>query len=296
MKDKVRIIEVGPRDGLQNEKKVIPTEDKVTFIERLVASGLEYIEVGSFVSTEKVPQLADTSEVLEKLDFSKNVHFSALVPNLMGIEAALQTKLKHIALFTAASETFNAHNIHASIDESIARFKPVIALAHEHNIHVRIYISCVLGCPYEGKIAIDKVVELVNICQDLGVTDISLGDTIGVGTPKTTLALLDAVLRNTNTNNIAMHFHNTYGQALANIYVSLEKGIRRFDSSAAGLGGCPYAPGASGNVATEDVLYMMEGLGLETGVDIRKVAEAGEAICRILGRENDSKVARAYHK
>lgn len=289
----VTIIEVGPRDGLQNESSFVPTRHKIELINLLSQSGLEHIEVTSFVSAKAIPQLADCEDVYQGIDKPAGVHFSALVPNTQGMDRALQVGVKEIAIFTAASEQFNQHNINCSIAESIARFAPVTALAKAHNIRVRGYISCVLGCPYEGEIAPQQVVQVARQLLDLGVDEISLGDTIGVGTPKQTTALITTLKSALPHATIAMHFHDTYGQAIANIYAALACGINRFDSSVAGLGGCPYAQGATGNVATEDVLYLMHGLGIETGIDIFKIVDAGDKICKVLGRKNQSKVANA---
>lgn len=289
----VTIIEVGPRDGLQNESSFVPTRHKIELINLLSQSGLEHIEVTSFVSAKAIPQLADCEDVFQGIDKPAGVHFSALVPNTQGMDRALQVGVKEIAIFTAASEQFNQHNINCSIAESIARFAPVTALAKAHNIRVRGYISCVLGCPYEGEIAPQQVVQVARQLLDLGVDEISLGDTIGVGTPKQTTALITTLKSALPRATIAMHFHDTYGQAIANIYAALACGINRFDSSVAGLGGCPYAQGASGNVATEDLLYLMHGLGIETGIDIFKIVDAGDKICKVLGRKNQSKVANA---
>ncbi len=289
----VTIIEVGPRDGLQNEPSFVATPTKVQLINLLSQSGLKQIEVTSFVSAKSIPQLADNQEVFLAIDKPNGVHFSALVPNERGMQTALDIGVKDIAIFTAASESFNQHNINCSIAESFARMAPVMALARANKIHVRGYISCVLGCPYEGTISPKQVVQVARQLVDLGVDEISLGDTIGVGTPKQTKELLTAITECFPLSHVAMHFHDTYGQAIANIYASLEAGITRFDSSVAGLGGCPYALGATGNVATEDVLYLLHGLGIETGIDIYKVVLAGDMICKALGRKNQSKVANA---
>lgn len=291
--ERVTLIEVGPRDGLQNEPAFVPSKHKIDLINQLSETGLKNIEVTSFVSAKAVPQLADNLDVFNAINKPKNINFSALVPNERGMQTAMQAGLKNIALFTAASESFNQRNINCSIAESIARFRPVIHEAKKHNIHIRAYISCVLGCPYEGSITPAQVVSVVEQLLNFGVDEISFGDTIGVGTPKQTLALLDAVKPLLPLDNIAMHFHDTYGQAIANVYTALTAGIHRFDSAIAGLGGCPYAQGASGNVATEDVLYLMHGLGIETGIDIFKVVTAGDTICKQLGRKNQSKVATA---
>lgn len=289
----VTLIEVGPRDGLQNEPIFVPSKHKIALINQLSQTGLKNIEVTSFVSAKAVPQLADNLQVFNAINQLDHIHYSALVPNERGMIDAIKAGLKNIALFTAASESFNQRNINCSIARSIARFKPVIREAKAHNMHIRAYISCVLGCPYEGTITPAQVVSVVEQLLNFGVDEISFGDTIGVGTPKQTLALLDAIKPLLPLDNIAMHFHDTYGQAIANIFASLTAGIHRFDSAIAGLGGCPYAQGASGNVATEDVLYLMHGLGIETGVDIFKVVTAGDMICKYLGRKNQSKVATA---
>lgn len=289
----VTITEVGPRDGLQNEPSFVATKHKVELIDLLSQTGLKHIEITSFVSTKAIPQLADHDEVWHHIHKPVGIHFSALVPNERGMQQAIDAGMKEIAIFTAASEQFNQRNIHCSIAESIQRFLPVMALAKQHHIRVRGYISCVLGCPYEGHISPRQVIDIAHQLLEIGVDELSLGDTIGVGTPKQTVILLDALSEFLPLSKIAMHFHDTYGQAIANIYAALECGIKHFDSSVAGLGGCPYARGATGNVATEDVLYLMHGLGIETGIDIYKVVAAGDMICKQLGRKNQSKVANA---
>lgn len=289
----VTIVEVGPRDGLQNEPAFVSSETKIDFINQLSTSGLKRIEATSFVSAKSIPQLSDCSLVFSQINKPESVRFSALIPNEQGMHKALEAGVREIAVFTAASETFNQRNIHCSIEESIARFKPVIELAKQQNLFVRAYISCVLGCPYEGQISPIKVSEIAQELMGLGADEISLGDTIGVGTPQQTQTLLDAVLRCLPLSQLALHFHDTYGQAIANIYAALEYGVSCFDSSVAGLGGCPYAQGASGNVATEDVLYLMHGLGIETGIDIYQIVRIGDSICEKLGRQNQSKVANA---
>ena len=262
-------------------------------INALAQSGLQHIEVTSFVSSKSIPQLADSEAVFRAIDQPAGIHFSALVPNERGMQKALAVGVKEIAIFTAASEQFNQRNINCSIAESIVRFEPVMALAKAHHIRVRGYISCALGCPYEGDIDPKQVLNVARQLLELGATEISLGDTIGVGTPKQTQTLINTLRPTLPLSKIAMHFHDTYGQAIANIYASLACGVSRFDSSVAGLGGCPYAQGASGNVATEDVLYLMHGLGIETGIDIFKIVAAGDKICKVLGRKNQSKVANA---
>lgn len=289
----VTIIEVGPRDGLQNESAFVSSKHKIELINALSLTGLKHIEVTSFVSAKAIPQLADNEHIFQAINKQPAVHYSALIPNEQGMRKALDAGVKEIAVFTAASESFNQRNINCSIAESLARFKPVMALAKTHNIKVRGYISCVLGCPYEGNIPPEQVAAISQKLLDLGVDEISLGDTIGVGTPRQTQLVLDKVLKLVPLNQLAMHFHDTYGQAIANIYASLHYGVHRFDSSVAGLGGCPYALGATGNVATEDVLYLMHGLGIDTGVDVFKIVAVGDLICKILGRKNQSKVANA---
>jgi hydroxymethylglutaryl-CoA lyase len=290
---RVTIIEVGPRDGLQNESMYVATEDKIEFINLLSHSGLSHIEVTSFVSAKAIPQLADNEFVYKSIEKAPHVHYSALVPNERGMNNALAAGVKEIAVFTAASDTFNERNINCSIEESIIRFNSVIKIAKEHHMPIRGYISCVLGCPYEGSISPKKVREVTQMLLDAGVDEISLGDTIGVGTPKQTNLVLDEVLKLLDLKQLAMHFHDTYGQAIANIHASLHYGVHRFDSSVAGLGGCPYARGASGNVATEDVLYLMHGLGIDTGIDIYKIVSAGDMMCKKLNKRNQSKVANA---
>jgi len=287
------IIEVGPRDGLQNERSFVPTAAKVELINLLAKSGLKQIEVTSFVSPKAIPQLADNEAVFTAIDKHEGVTFSALVPNEQGIKKAISLNVKKIAIFTAASESFNQRNINCTITESIERFTPIIKLARENKIEIRAYISCVLGCPYEGNIKPSQVADVTERLLKLGVDELSLGDTIGVGTPKQTKELIKEISSIMPISNIAMHFHDTYGQAVANTYASLDCGINRFDSSVAGLGGCPYAEGASGNVATEDLLYLFSGLGIKTGVDIYQVVSAGDMICKTLGRKNQSKVANA---
>lgn len=289
----VTLIEVGPRDGLQNESSFIPSVDKIEFINLLSQTGLKHIEVTSFVSAKAIPQLADNDLVFSRITKEPEIAYSALIPNERGMRKALECGIKEIAVFTAASETFNQHNINCSIHDSLERIKPIMTLARDHHIKVRGYISCALGCPYEGAIKPSQVIEVMQELLDLGVDELSLGDTIGVGTPQQTQLLLDKALPLLPLEQLALHFHDTYGQAIANIYASLAYGVHRFDSSTAGLGGCPYARGASGNVATEDVLYLMHGLGIETGIDIFKIVAAGDQICKILGKKNQSKVANA---
>ncbi len=293
MQPEVTIIEVGPRDGLQNEPGFLATEDKVFFINLLSASGLSNIEITSLVSAKAIPQLADAAKVFTEIIKPHGVKFSVLIPNEQGMHQAMSLGVKHIALFTSVSETFNQHNIHCSIEESLLRFKPVMACAQQNKISVRAYVSCALGCPYLGNIAPEALIPIIEKLLIMGVDEISLGDTIGVATPKQTKELLVALQPHVPLNNIAMHFHDTYGQAIANIYAALNYGVHKFDSSVAGLGGCPYAPGASGNVATEDVLYLLHGLGIYTGIDLNRLVSAGNWICKRLNKENKSKVAQA---
>jgi len=289
----VKIVEVGPRDGLQNEKQTIPTAIKVELIDRLSDAGLPAVEATAFVSPKWVPQMADNAEVMARIHRRPGVAYPVLVPNMQGFEAAAAAGAQEVAVFGAASESFSRKNINSSIAESLARFAPVVAAARARDIRVRGYISCVLGCPYEGDIAPDAVARIADALYRMGCYEVSLGDTIGVGTPGRTQAMLDAVARAVPVERLAGHFHDTYGQALANIYAALERGVAVFDSSVAGLGGCPYAKGATGNVATEDVVYLLHGLGCTTGVDLDRLIDAGEFICAALGRPSNSKVGRA---
>lgn len=291
--DKVRLVEVGPRDGLQNEAQPVSIDDKVMLIDALADTGLGYIEVGSFVSPKWIPQMAGSAQVFERLRRRKDVTYAALTPNFRGFEDALAAGVREVAVFAAASESFSQRNINCSISESLERFAPVMEAARLHGIRVRGYVSCVLGCPYEGTVAPAQVAVVAHELLAMGCYEISLGDTIGVGTPNATRNLFDVVAGRIPRGKLAGHFHDTYGQALANIYASLLEGIHVFDSSVAGLGGCPYAKGASGNVATEDVLYMLNGLGIETGVDLDRLVKAGQQICDVLGRANGSRVAKA---
>jgi len=292
-KGKVRIVEVGPRDGLQNEPREVPTAVKIELIERLADCGLAAVEATAFVSPKWVPQMADHTEVLEGIRRKPGVAYPVLTPNLKGFEAARAAGASEVAIFGAASETFSRRNINCSIAESLERFRPVAEAAAKSGIKVRGYISCALGCPYEGSIAPEKVAELAAALHDMGCYEVSLGDTIGVGTPGKTRAMIEACAQRVPIGRLAGHYHDTYGQALANIYASLELGVATFDASVAGLGGCPYAAGASGNVASEDVVYMMNGLGIETGVDLDKLVDIGEWICGLLGREPSSKAGKA---
>jgi hydroxymethylglutaryl-CoA lyase len=284
MAERVRIVEVGPRDGLQNEAVAVSVETRVAFIEKLIAAGLTSIEAGSFVSPKWAPQMADTASVFKAVSRHSGVSFPVLVPNAKGLDAALEAGAREIAIFAAASETFSQKNINCSIAESFERFTPVVERALSAGVCVRGYVSCVLGCPYEGRIAIGKVADVAARLLAQGCYEISLGDTIGVGTPHAARAMLKAVSESVPLSQLAAHFHDTYGQAIANIYACLEEGVRVVDSSAGGLGGCPYAKGASGNVATEDVAYLLDGLGFETGVDRRAVIEASRFIFEALGR------------
>jgi len=289
----VEIVEVGPRDGLQNEPKTLPAAVKVGLIERLAAAGCRVIEAGAFVSPKWVPQMADSAEVLAALPRKAGVRYPVLVPNLKGLETALAAGVEEIAVFGAASETFTQRNINCSIAESLERFRPVCEQALAAGLKVRGYVSCVLGCPYEGAVPVAKVAEVAAALDGMGCFEISLGDTIGVGTPMKAQAMLTAVAARVPLERLAVHFHDTYGQALANILACLELGVATVDSAVAGLGGCPYAKGASGNVATEDVVYMLNGLGIETGIDLDRLAAAGAYICAELGRPPSSKVALA---
>ncbi|NMH65635.1 hydroxymethylglutaryl-CoA lyase [Shewanella salipaludis] len=288
----VSIFEVGPRDGLQNEKAVT-TAAKVALIDQLSAAGVKRIEAGSFVSPKWVPQMADSAQVFAAINRSPGVVYSALTPNLQGLELALAAGADEVAIFGAASESFSRRNINCSIDESIARFIPLMEKAKEAGVRVRGYVSCVLGCPYEGEIAVTEVARVSEILYKMGCYEISLGDTIGVGTPLNARRMLDAVAARVPVEQLALHFHDTYGQALANILACLDTGVRTFDASVAGLGGCPYAKGASGNLASEDLVYMLHGMGIETGIDLAKLAAAGNGISQALGRPSGAKVARA---
>jgi len=289
----VRVVEVGPRDGLQNEAKTVPTATKVALIERLADAGLKTIEAGSFVSPKWVPQMADTAAVMQALKRRPGVAYQVLVPNLQGFEAARAAKADEVAIFAAASETFSRRNINCSIAESIERFVPVTEAAKAAGVRVRGYISCVVDCPYEGAVAPAAVADVAARLHALGCYEISLGDTIGSGTPARVVAMIDAVARRVPRERLAIHCHDTYGQALANILAALESSIATVDSSVAGLGGCPYAPGAAGNVASEDVVYMLDGLCIEHGIDLAKLAAAGRFISDALGREPASKCAKA---
>jgi len=293
MPDDIRIVEVGPRDGLQNEPRPVPTAAKVALIDALAAAGLPVVEAGAFVSPKWVPQMADSAAVLAGITRRPGTRYPVLVPNMQGFEAARAAGVEEIAVFGAASESFSRRNINCSIADSLERFRPVCDAATAAGLRVRGYVSCVLGCPYEGEVPPAAVARVAAALAALGCYEISLGDTIGVGTPGRVRALLDAVGAELPSERLAVHFHDTWGQAVANIHTALEWGIVTVDSAVAGLGGCPYARGASGNVATEDVLYLLHGLGLRTGVDLDAVAAAGRAICAELGRPPASKVAQA---
>ncbi|RIK98166.1 MAG: hydroxymethylglutaryl-CoA lyase [Proteobacteria bacterium] len=284
MSDAVRIVEVGPRDGLQNEKTPIGVEDRVAFVEALVAAGCPVVEVGSFVSPKAVPQMANSDVVLRAVDHHPDHEFHVLVPNEKGYDAARAAGAKVIAVFASASEGFSRANINCSVAESLERFKPVLARAKADGVKVRGYISCVLGCPFDGEVAPAAVVRVADALWREGCYEVSLGDTIGVGTATKARELLRAVAGVMPMQNIGMHFHDTYGQALANLYAGLEEGARVIDAAAGGLGGCPYAPGATGNVATEDVVYMLNGMGIATGIDLDKLAAASREVCAKIGR------------
>jgi hydroxymethylglutaryl-CoA lyase len=290
---RVRLVEVGPRDGLQNEARPIDVADKVRLVDDLSNAGLGYIEVGSFVSPKWVPQMAGSAAVFAGIRHKDGVTYAALAPNLRGFEEALLAGVKEVAVFAAASEAFSQRNINCSISESLERFLPIMEAARLHGIRVRGYVSCVLGCPYEGEVAPKQVASVANELFSMGCYEVSLGDTIGTGTPGATRTLIDAVAANIPRGKLAGHFHDTYGQALVNIYASLLEGVQVFDSSVAGLGGCPYAKGATGNVATEDVVYMLNGMGIETGIDLDALIAAGQRISEVLGRANGSRVAKA---
>ncbi|AGZ35096.1 hydroxymethylglutaryl-CoA lyase [Pseudomonas sp. SWI6] len=289
----VRLVEVGPRDGLQNEAQPISVADKVRLVDDLTEAGLSYIEVGSFVSPKWVPQMAGSAEVFAGIRQRPGVTYAALAPNLRGFEDALAAGVKEVAVFAAASEAFSQRNINCSISESLTRFEPIMDAARSHGVRVRGYVSCVLGCPYEGKVSAEQVAPVARALHDMGCYEVSLGDTIGTGTAGDTRRLFEVVSKQVPREQLAGHFHDTYGQALANVYASLLEGINVFDSSVAGLGGCPYAKGATGNIATEDVLYLLQGLGIDSGIDLDRLIAAGQRISTVLGRANGSRVARA---
>lgn len=290
---RVRLVEVGPRDGLQNESRPVSVSDKLQLVHDLADAGVSYIEAGSFVSPKWVPQMAGSAELFAGIQRKDGVTYAALAPNLRGFEDALAAGVKEVAVFAAASESFSQRNINCSISESLDRFLPIMEAARLHGISVRGYVSCVLGCPHEGDIAPKQVAAVANELFAMGCYEVSLGDTIGTGTPGATRTLFDVVAGQIPRGKLAGHFHDTYGQALANIYASLLEGIQVFDSSVAGLGGCPYAKGATGNVASEDVVYLLNGLGIETGIDLDTLINAGQRISDTLGRANGSRVAKA---
>jgi hydroxymethylglutaryl-CoA lyase len=295
MSDSVRIVEVGPRDGLQNEKTPVSVEARIAFIEALLGAGLHTVEVGAFVSPKAIPQMVNSDAVLRGVSRHKDSEFHVLVPNEKGYDAARAAGAKVIAVFASASEGFSRANINCSVAESIERFKPVVARARDDGVKVRGYVSCVLGCPFDGEVKPQAVEGVAQKLWDMGCYEVSLGDTIGVGTPRKVRQLLRAVAGSVPMAHLAMHFHDTYGQALVNLYAGMEEGARVIDSAAGGLGGCPYAPGATGNVATEDVVYMLEGMGIATGVDMAKLVEASNAIGRLIGRASVSRVATAIN-
>jgi hydroxymethylglutaryl-CoA lyase len=295
MSDPVRIIEMGPRDGLQNEKMPVSVEARIAFVEALVGAGLNTVEVGAFVSPKAIPQMASSDAVLRGVAHMTGAEFHVLVPNEKGYDAARAAGAKVVSVFAAASEGFSRANINCTVAESIERFKPVMERAKADGVRVRGYISCVLGCPFDGEIKPKAVADLAKTLWDLGCYEISLGDTIGVGTPDKAKQMLRAVSANIPAAKLAMHFHDTYGQALANLYAGLEEGVRVIDAAAGGLGGCPYAPGATGNVATEDVVYMLDGMGLSTGVDMEKLLAATNEMSGVLGKPPVSRVASALN-
>lgn len=290
----VTLFEMAPRDGLQNEPgQIVPTATKIALIERLVKAGITHIEAASFVSPKWVPQMGDATEVMDGITRQPGVVYSALTPNLKGLENALAVGVEEVAVFGAASEAFSQKNINCSIGESLTRFEPVLERARNEGVRVRGYVSCVLGCPYEGEIAPKQVAEVAKALYEMGCYEVSLGDTIGVGTPLAAKRMIEAVRQQVPIEHVAAHFHDTYGMALANLYAVMEEGVSVIDAATAGLGGCPYAQGASGNVATEDVLYLLEGLGIKTGIDLQAVIDTGYWITQELGRTPSSKVALA---
>ena len=289
----VKIVEVGPRDGLQNEKQIVPTAIKIELINRLADAGVHVIEATSFVSPKWVPQMADNAAVLAGINRHSATVYPVLTPNLQGFDAAVQAGATEVAIFAAASESFSRKNINCSIAESLKRFEPILSVASSLEIKVRGYVSCVVGCPYEGAIAPQKTAEVAKTLYDMGCYEVSLGDTIGVGNPASVSRMLEACAKQVPIKKLAGHYHDTYGMAIANIYASLQLGMAVFDSSLAGLGGCPYAKGASGNVATEDVVYLLRGLGIETGIDLTKLAVLGDWISSAINRPNGAKAGRA---
>jgi len=290
---KVKLVDVGPRDGLQNEKGAVPAAVKIELVHRLQDAGLTEIEVTSFVSPKWVPQMADAAEVMAGIHRKPGVRYSVLTPNMKGFEAAVLSRPDEIVVFAAASEAFSQRNINCSIAESIERFRPVVAAAREKNIRVRGAISCTVGCPYEGEVSPERVEMVARLLKEIGVQHVGVADTIGVGTPVKVQRAMDAALKHYDINDVSGHFHDTYGQALANTLISLEMGVWQFDTSSAGLGGCPYAKGATGNVATEDVVYLLHGMGINTGIDLDKLIDAGKFISDFLGRKPNSRAATA---
>ena len=290
---KVSIVDVGPRDGLQNEKQMIPADVKVELVDRLTAAGFSNIEVTSFVSPKWVPQMSDAADVMARIRRKPGVVYSVLTPNMKGFEGALAAKAAEIVVFGAASEAFSQKNINCSIAESIERFAPVCEAARAHGIHIRGAISCALGCPYQGEVKPDAVAYVAKLLKEIGVQHCGVADTIGVGTPRATQAAMEAALKHYDLNDVSGHFHDTYGQAVGNVYACLEMGISAFDTSVAGLGGCPYAKGATGNVATEDVLYLLRGLGIETGIDLDQVVATGQWVSGILNRKAFARAGNA---
>lgn len=289
----VKLVEVGPRDGLQNERQAVPPSVKIELVHRLQAAGLKNIEVTSFVSPKWVPQMADNTEVMSGITREKGVCYSVLTPNMQGFEAALRSKPDEIVVFGSASEAFSQKNINCSIEESIERFVPVVAAARAHGIHVRGAMSCTVGCPYEGDVSPQRVAFLAGLMKAIGVEHVGVADTIGVGTPLKVQRAVEATLQHYDIDDVSGHFHDTYGQALANTLICLQMGVWQFDTSVAGLGGCPYAKGATGNVATEDVLYLLRGMEIETGIDLERLIDAGQFISDFLGRSSNSRAARA---
>ena len=289
----VKLVEVGPRDGLQNEAAVVTAAQKIELVQRLQHAGCKEIEVTSFVSPKWVPQMADNAEVMAGIKRRDDVRYSVLTPNMKGLEAALLTKPDEVVVFAAASEAFSQRNINCSIDESVQRFAPVVVAAHAAGVKVRAAVSCALGCPYQGEVSLDEVERVVRLMKDIGVDHCGMADTIGVGTPRRTQMVMERALRHFALVEVSGHFHDTYGQALANIYACLEMGIHSFDTSIAGLGGCPYAKGATGNVATEDVVFMLHGMGISTGIDLDALVDAAASISAVIGRTPASRVSRA---
>ncbi|MFK7828894.1 MAG: hydroxymethylglutaryl-CoA lyase [Congregibacter sp.] len=289
----VSIVEVGPRDGLQNEQTTLSPAQKIWLVESLVKCGLRNVETGSFVNPRWIPQMADSSEVFDGITRESGTSYAALTPNLQGLDRAMAAQASEVAVFAAASETFSQRNINCSIEESLERFLPVMQKAAIASLPVRGYVSCVLGCPYDGNIAPDTVLKVSQALLDMGCYEVSLGDTIGIGTPGSMARLLDVLVPALGAEHLALHCHNSYGQALANLITGLEYGVRRVDSSVAGLGGCPYATGASGNIATEDVVYMLHGMGFDTGIDLDKLIVVGRQVCTLLERRNQSAVSQA---